>query len=522
MVRSAISQGIGVTLGLQDKFSWAAVAAAGIGSAVSQAVTSSAIGTLDEAGRAVGDWVYARDQHGHSDLVHQRQILETYQFEDMATLTVVINTASGPMPVDTTELHPFALLGDQGAILWTAAQDLLPGDTILTKDGSPATVAAIEPRAGLTTVYNFAVDQDHTYFIGDAGLWVHNVYGESGSQNRGRIEARVSDDGIRQASHEEREAMDDAFDYEMPGPPSLNNNIVSRVWSLRDRMPLGMPTRDWDAIREASPDRRINVEIGNSLRVMGAHGERIWLVDTNGDQPVTLSQVDLLSSSPQRGHVFRVRNMKYANNITPSDIPGNTFVVQTNSANARISWFDTGSISSGSAFARYWQNPRYNQFGDSQAFVVKAISGTCYRRTVATYTIGNFKRTTSVQGQLRVMDSTADRGLPRLTSSYWQRVARRSESWLDGWHLVGPRFGGAAELFNLVGFDRGLNRGSFNQFERGMATDIGRDRRDRFADYRVSVTYSGNSARAIDISASYQINGTGPRIRWNPTSRTGR
>jgi hypothetical protein len=34
MVRSAVTQGIGVTLGLQDKFSWAAVAAAGAGSAM--------------------------------------------------------------------------------------------------------------------------------------------------------------------------------------------------------------------------------------------------------------------------------------------------------------------------------------------------------------------------------------------------------------------------------------------------------------------------------------------------------
>ncbi|GBF58720.1 hypothetical protein PbB2_02408 [Candidatus Phycosocius bacilliformis] len=61
MVRSAVSQGIGVTLGLQDKFSWAAVAAAGVGSAAgmaagglagrASAAVSGALGGTDFAGK---------------------------------------------------------------------------------------------------------------------------------------------------------------------------------------------------------------------------------------------------------------------------------------------------------------------------------------------------------------------------------------------------------------------------------------------------------------------------------------
>lgn len=258
---NAISQGVGVALGMQDRFSWAAVAAAGAGAAAGRAVGNWATGTAENPGwkyaiasatgsttlanmaavgasgmadavvqgavrslidgsdfgdnvRAAlpsvignmmatgimamienacfvagtlvqtptglkpieelkaGDWVFARDEHARTDTIHRRQILETYRFEDKATLIVTFETADGPVSVRTTALHPFHVEG-QG---WTAAEDLVAGAKISVMNRSaPATVLSLNPDAGITSVFNFAVEVDHTYFVEHTGLWVHNV-----------------------------------------------------------------------------------------------------------------------------------------------------------------------------------------------------------------------------------------------------------------------------------------------------------------------------------------------------------
>jgi hypothetical protein len=52
------------------------------------------------------------------------------------------------------------------------------GTIVDTEDGKGLMVARVEPhhRAGGYTVYNFEVEGDHTYFVGQAhgGVWVHN------------------------------------------------------------------------------------------------------------------------------------------------------------------------------------------------------------------------------------------------------------------------------------------------------------------------------------------------------------
>lgn len=61
--------------------------------------------------------------------------------------------------------------------VWMAAKDLKPGDTVITVDGRTATVKAVEPAEGHHTVYNFAVEDHHTYFVGEKhGVLVHNQY----------------------------------------------------------------------------------------------------------------------------------------------------------------------------------------------------------------------------------------------------------------------------------------------------------------------------------------------------------
>ena len=58
------------------------------------------------------------------------------------------------------------------------ADELSVGDRLLLADDQTATVNDLiqerSPRGEPFTTYNFAVDDCHTYFVGQAGIWVHN------------------------------------------------------------------------------------------------------------------------------------------------------------------------------------------------------------------------------------------------------------------------------------------------------------------------------------------------------------
>ena len=74
--------------------------------------------------------------------------------------------------IQCTETHPFQVKG----IGWVDASELNPNDVVYTKDWNTATVKSVnlleldEP----VEVFNFEVEDCHTYFIGEIGVLVHN------------------------------------------------------------------------------------------------------------------------------------------------------------------------------------------------------------------------------------------------------------------------------------------------------------------------------------------------------------
>ncbi len=71
--------------------------------------------------------------------------------------------------------------------VWRAAKDLQPGDKVILADGTRATVTKVKPAPGLHTVHNFAVEGDHTYFVSEMGVLVHNQYGASDGNSAKRV-----------------------------------------------------------------------------------------------------------------------------------------------------------------------------------------------------------------------------------------------------------------------------------------------------------------------------------------------
>jgi uncharacterized protein (DUF111 family) len=53
-------------------------------------------------------------------------------------------------------------------------QDLVEGEHI-GGFSEPLTIIALEAQAAAELVHNIEVENDHTYFVGDSGAWVHNI-----------------------------------------------------------------------------------------------------------------------------------------------------------------------------------------------------------------------------------------------------------------------------------------------------------------------------------------------------------
>jgi RHS repeat-associated protein len=69
----------------------------------------------------------------------------------------------------TTDDHPFWVSNS-----WKNASDLNVGDTLTYRNGQQKVLSYKERIDTTVTVYNFAVEEFHTYFVGENGVLVHN------------------------------------------------------------------------------------------------------------------------------------------------------------------------------------------------------------------------------------------------------------------------------------------------------------------------------------------------------------
>jgi len=71
--------------------------------------------------------------------------------------------------------HPFWVKrGNVQDGSWLRADKMQVGDFVQSVQGAWRRVVAITPLPGVETVYNFTVDQNHDYFVGETGFLVHN------------------------------------------------------------------------------------------------------------------------------------------------------------------------------------------------------------------------------------------------------------------------------------------------------------------------------------------------------------
>jgi Pretoxin HINT domain len=118
----------------------------------------------------VGDFVLGQTERG-GERGHRR-VIETFVYDDKAILAISIADRAGAVEtIHSTSVHPFWVKG----VGWTGADYLNVGDTLELHDGRDATITALRDTGELKRVYNFTVEGFHTYYVGELGVWVHNV-----------------------------------------------------------------------------------------------------------------------------------------------------------------------------------------------------------------------------------------------------------------------------------------------------------------------------------------------------------
>ena len=114
---------------------------------------------------SVGDYVYSYNEN--SDTLGINMVTEVFVNRSETMIDIVIDGEA----IITTLEHPF-YVADNG---WMEAKQLIPGMTVLRINGDYAIVDRVEQQfTDGTEVYNFTVANDHTYFVGENGVLVHN------------------------------------------------------------------------------------------------------------------------------------------------------------------------------------------------------------------------------------------------------------------------------------------------------------------------------------------------------------
>ncbi len=118
----------------------------------------------------VGDRVLARDDA--TGETTYRPIVELIRNQDRPIWEVTVELDDGSTEViATTDEHPWRTTDGR----WVETDDLSLGFELVTAEGLPVEVVSVIATDRLSDTYNFEVEGFHTYFVGEAGVWVHNV-----------------------------------------------------------------------------------------------------------------------------------------------------------------------------------------------------------------------------------------------------------------------------------------------------------------------------------------------------------
>jgi hypothetical protein len=117
-----------------------------------------------------GDEVLTRDEHDANAPIVKRRVVQTF-----VRVSPMMELVVRGVRIGTTAEHPFWVI-DKG---WLPAAEIRVGDRLLQASGHCVRVEEVAVDVRVATVYNFEVEEHHTYFVGGeewgCSVWAHNA-----------------------------------------------------------------------------------------------------------------------------------------------------------------------------------------------------------------------------------------------------------------------------------------------------------------------------------------------------------
>ncbi len=117
-----------------------------------------------------GDWLWARDENDPTGPVRLQRVLQVF-----IRVAPILNLHVANQIIETTAEHPF-YVRDRG---WIPAKMLEIGDLLQLRSGEWVPVAGVAESGRVETVYNFEIEDYHTYFVSatetGCSIWAHNA-----------------------------------------------------------------------------------------------------------------------------------------------------------------------------------------------------------------------------------------------------------------------------------------------------------------------------------------------------------
>jgi len=134
---------------------------------------------------AVGERVLSRDENDPTGELRAKRVLATF-----VRVSPVLNVHVGGKLIGTTGEHPFYVEGKG----WIEARLLRIGDLLVSRSGQRIPVEGIVDSGRIELVYNFEVENDHTYFVGK-DEWGFDVWVRNAKYN-GNIQEKLAQDEL--------------------------------------------------------------------------------------------------------------------------------------------------------------------------------------------------------------------------------------------------------------------------------------------------------------------------------------
>ncbi len=189
----------------------------------------------------------------------EKRVVETYIREDSKLIHIVVNGEE----IITTETHPF-YVNNKGFV---EAGELKVGDELVDVNNNILLIEdySVEITEEPTTVYNFQVEDFHTYHVGSFGILVHNANCKLIKNEDGSYDVELS---YKKGWTSEQKAQADAKCQALSNADTVKTNVAGK----RNGTKTSRYRKDNSIPSSQDVDHIIDLQLGGADDILNMKG----------------------------------------------------------------------------------------------------------------------------------------------------------------------------------------------------------------------------------------------------------